>query len=152
LAEGLRNISRIQREYAAICAYLALDGSLELHEKAASFFMPAHQNVGELIYMVSAGSVIIYVMTRAYRALSNVDIIQFVIFSLALFILGGASVGFDAVHSFISPFVSYGMDEIFVLIEDGFELIAINIIFAAALMNWSLRLTYERSTLMISDH
>jgi hypothetical protein len=112
---------------ALVIFYLCLDDALRLHEFMGEVLVPAHDNAGEVLFMMIVGGATVTVAAIGYVLSERLGRIQIISVLLPILLLGAFGTVIDALHEVMIRFVPTS-DELMGLLEDGGELVSISVL------------------------
>ena len=114
---------------ALILFYIVVDNALSLHEWAAYFILPDHQNRGELLVSAGIGLIMAAAGVFAFRHADRQERAAIIAVGLGVASIGAMAVGVDGLHA-VGKQYSFALGRVLLVLEDGGELIAQSILLA----------------------
>jgi hypothetical protein len=114
-----------------ICAYLAIDNSLQIHEPMGHIFYHEHAHAGELIFSGLCGLAILFSGLIVIRKADYFDRVALLSFAGAMLVFAFFAVGVDAAHAVVARFWPR-YDLLLGSVEDFGEMLSIALLLAIA--------------------
>jgi len=135
---GLLAIRSVQRKWyallipALLCLYMALDGRLQIHERAGRALWASHANAGEFLFMGAIGGLFLLSLLGAIIRSSAIRRTELTCYAILLVLFGLFGGVVDGSHALLKRFVS-GSDNPMAWLEDGGELLVISMMLITSL-------------------